>query len=191
MHLWCRSGSVPTSIVVYVHGYRDDVDSAFKSHQLAGQFAKSNAGALFLAVQAPSGPGQPVVFEGLDELLALVGAPGDLPVLVVGHSGGYRTLKAWLASPRVNEVVLLDGFYGDALPWARWLQVRPGATLRLVGQATWEKAEAWRVSLPMSLRVQVSHERAGCGHMELVTKGDWLPSVIAQSRSASAEPLRF
>ena len=179
VHLWCRPGRQPRSVVVYVHGYRDDVDSAFTNHRLAEQFAKSALDALFIAVAAPSGPGQPVMFGDLDELLRLVNAEG--PVLVLGHSGGNRTMKAWLSSPRVREVVLLDGFYGGAKPWTKWLSSKPDATLRLVGQHTWAKAEAWRVGLPAALRAQVTHERAGCPHMEIVTNGDWLPRVLRES----------
>lgn len=184
MHLWCRTQSEPQKVVVYVHGYRDDVDSAFTNHQLAAQFAKSEVDALFIAVAAPSGADQPVVFGDLDELLEWVGAPVAAPVLVIGHSGGNRTLKAWLRSSRVEEVVLLDGFYGDAAPWTRWLTERPGAVLRAVGQHTFVKAEAWRVSLPPEVREQVTHERAACGHMEIVTAGDWLPKVISESSIA-------
>lgn len=190
MHLWCRSEAEPQRVVVYVHGYRDDVDSAFTHHQLAAQFAKSEVHALFIAVAAPSGAEQAVVFFDLDELLDRVGAPVAAPVLVIGHSGGNRTLKAWLRSTRVEEVVLLDGFYGDAAPWTRWLTERPGAVLRAVGQHTFAKAEAWRGSLPVEVREQVTHQRAACGHMEIVTAGDWLPKVISESAIAGARVTR-
>jgi pimeloyl-ACP methyl ester carboxylesterase len=191
VHLWCRGNAEPTKVVVYVHGYRDDVDSAFADHQLAAQFAKSNIDALFIAVEAPSGPDQPVAFADLDALLELVGAPLHGPVLVIGHSGGFRTLKAWLKSERVQEVVVLDGFYGDTGSWERWLTARPNARLRLVGQATWDKAEAWRVSLPVGMREQVTHQRANCRHMEIVTRGSWLPRVIQESKQVAAEPGRI
>lgn len=183
VHLWCRAGSEPKSVVVYVHGYRDDVDSAFIGHRLAAQFAQSKVEALFIAVAAPSGPGQPVAFGDLDELLALVNAPAG-PVLVLGHSGGNRTLKAWLTSTRVNEVVLLDGFYGESMSWTKWLTARPNATLRVVGQHTFDKSAKWLAALRGSVRSQVKHERAGCGHMEIVTKGEWLPRVIRESSIA-------
>ncbi len=186
VHLWCRSASEPKRVVLYVHGYRDDVDSAFAGHHLAAQFAKSGVDALFIAVAAPSGPEQPVLFADVDELLALAGVSLTASVLVIGHSGGNRTLKTWLSSPRVNEVVLLDGFYGEGSSWTRWLTDRPGAKLRVVGQHTWTKAEAWRMSLPLSLRAQVTHERANCKHMEIVTNGEWLPRVIRESAIASA-----
>ena len=174
-------------MVVYVHGYRDDVDSAFEGHQLAAQFAASGLEALFIAVAAPSGPDQAVRFGDLDALLELVGAPAQLPVLVLGHSGGHRTLKAWLRSARVEEVVLLDGFYGDAAAWTRWLTARPAARLRIVGQSTWAKSAAWWVGLPIPVRQQVTHERAGCSHMDIVTRGEWVPRVLQESSLGLAE----
>lgn len=173
--------------MLYVHGYRDDVDSAFKGHQLAAQFAKSEVEALFVAVAAPSGPGQPVVFGDLDALLEELGVSAELPVLVVGHSGGNRTLKAWLASARVEEVVLLDGFYGEAASWTKWLIARPNARLRAVGQHTWGHAESWRLGLPAEVRAQVTHERAGCPHMDIVTRGEWIPRVIRESSLVARE----
>ena len=175
-------------MVVYVHGYRDDVDSAFVNHQLAAQFAKSKVDAMFIAVAAPSGPGQPVVFADLDALLSEVGVAEEVPVLVVGHSGGNRTLKAWLSSARVEEVVLLDGFYGESSSWTKWLTARPNARLRAVGQHTWNQAEGWRLGLPVEVRGQVTHERAGCPHMEIVTKGEWIPRVIRESRLSPSPP---
>lgn len=172
-------------MVVYVHGYRDDVDSAFSGHRLAEQFASSGVDALFVAVEAPSGAHQAVAFDDLDALLDEVmertGAPLPDALLLIGHSGGNRTLKAWLESDRVDEVVLLDGFYGDAAPWARWLARKPHARLRLVGQHTWDKAEAWSTRLHLTARFQVTHERARCSHMEIVTAGEWLPRVIRES----------
>lgn len=183
IHLWCRGATV-RGVVLYVHGYEDDVDSAFADHRLGAQFAKSGLEALFIAVAAPTGPGQPVAFEDLDALLEVVGVRlgGALrgPVLVVGHSGGHLTIRHWLRSPRVTEVVLLDGFYGDAAPWARWLAMRPSAKLRLIGRETWNKAEAWRLALAPRVKEQVKHERANCSHMDIVTKGDWLPRVIGE-----------
>ena len=184
VHLWCRGE--PKRVVVYVHGYRDDLDSAFINHQLAAQFAKSEVEAMFIVVAAPSGPGQPVVFEDLDALLEEVGVSAQVPVLVVGHSGGHRTLKAWLGSARVEEVVLLDGFYGESKTWTKWLTARPNAKLRAVGQHTFDHAEEWRLGLPLEVREQVKHERAGCPHMEIVTNGEWIPRVIRESSLAVA-----
>lgn len=185
MHLWCRTGSAPRAVVLYVHGYRDTVDSAFTGHALAEQFAASGVDAFFFAVAAPSGPHEAVVFGSLDSLIErlakAVGGALPEPTLLVGHSGGNRTLRAWLRSEKAKEVVVLDGFYGDAAPWTSWLDARADARLRLVGQHTHQKAEAWRAKLPGSLRARATQESARCTHMELVTKGEWLPRVIRES----------
>jgi uncharacterized protein YbjT (DUF2867 family) len=181
VHLWCRAGSEPTKIVVYVHGYRDDADSAFNNHALASQFAKSRVDALFVVVEAPSGADQPVMFGDLDELLAMIDAP-EGPVLVIGHSGGNRTLKSWLRSSRVEEVVLLDGFYGESASWTKWLTSRTSASLRIVGQHTQEKSEAWLAAQSQQVRARVTHQPAKCGHMEIITQGNWLPRVINESQ---------
>ncbi|MGV3623180.1 MAG: hypothetical protein ACO1OB_20340 [Archangium sp.] len=176
VHLWCRGEF--DSVVFYVHGYRDTVDSAFTGHALAAQFSRSQRPALFVAVAAPSGPNEKVVFDDLDALV------NELPVSVpekttlIGHSGGNRTLKAWLRSSRATDVVLLDGFYGDASAWTRWLTARPDASLRMVGQHTWERAERWRTQLPKPLRERVSHRPSHATHMEIVTAGKWIPRML-------------
>lgn len=180
IHTWRAGAAVPSMVVVYVHGYRDDADSAFEGHGLAKQFAESGVEALFVVPEAPQGPQQRVFWPDLERLLAEVarahGVPKADAVLVVAHSGGTRTVKAWLSSPRVTKVVLLDGFYGDPKPFDAWLQ--RDVELVMVGQATYAKAEAWLRALPASSRAKVTHHAAGCSHMELVTAGKWIPRLI-------------
>lgn len=182
VHLWCRGEF--ERVVFYVHGYRDDVDSAFSGHQLARQFASSGVRALFVAVAAPSGPRKPVVFGDLDALVRELSSELRMPLpertVLIGHSGGNRTLRSWLASSRATEVVLLDGFYGDATVWTRWL-TRPETSLRMVGQHTWAPAERWRQQLPRTLRERVTHVAARVSHMEIVTGGRWIPNELNES----------
>ncbi len=179
VHLWCRGEF--ERVVFYVHGYRDDVDSAFNGHHLARQFAGSNVPALFVAVAAPSGPRKPVVFGELDALVSALSSELRMTLpertVLIGHSGGNRTLKSWLTSSRATDVVLLDGFYGDAAAWTRWL-ARPETSLRMVGQHTWAPAERWRQQLPRTLRERVTHVAARVTHMKIVTGGQWLPTVL-------------
>jgi hypothetical protein len=185
IHTWRPGAAVPSTVVLYVHGYRDDADSAFVNHRLADQFAASGFDALFVVPEAPSGPQQKVFWPDLEALLTEVAAQHRAPlptsVLVIGHSGGNRTLKAWLASERVNHVVLLDGFYGDPTPFEQWLAARGGAQLIMVGQVTYAKADAWKNGLPAVARKKVAHHAAGCSHMEIVTAGKWIPAVLRPS----------
>lgn len=178
-HVWCRERF--ERVVFYVHGYRDTVDSAFEQHKLAKQFADSRLPALFIAVAAPAADVETVSFPNLDALANELSRTlrVELPdrTTLMGHSGAHRTLRAWLSSSRATDVVLLDGFYGDGATWTKWLEQR-AASLRLVGQATWDAAEAWRAELPANLQNKVTHVPAGVTHMEIVTAGDWIPRVL-------------
>ena len=185
IHTWHPGLAVPTAVVLYVHGYNDDADSAFADHHLAEQFADSGFEALFVVPEAPSGPQQRVSWPDLEELLVEVSRQHDVPlpqtVFVFGHSGGNRTLKAWLASARVNHVVLLDGFYGDPKPFENWLGGNADAQLILIGQLTFARAETWRKGLVASSRDRVEQRAAGCSHMQIVTAGKWIPHVLRAS----------
>lgn len=203
VHLWCPSGLARSleaenaagrrglqplgpDVVVYVHGYWDDVNSAFAEHRLAEQFAASGVPALFVVVSAPSGPRQPVRVRDLDGLLAELQERAGLPllagqVLIVGHSGAYRTIWPWLASARTREIVLLDAFYGATEPLERWLWRRGGERLRIVSRSTQARAEAWLGALTPPLRPWVQHELAGCSHQAIVTGGVWLERVLRES----------
>ncbi|MFT3710696.1 MAG: alpha/beta hydrolase [Archangium sp.] len=176
VHLWCRSGEV-TSVVLYVHGYRDSLDSAFVEHHLAEQFAATGLEALFVVVEAPSGPREGVVVGDLDALLLELGPVPERTVLV-GHSGGNRTLKQWLRSERAREVVLLDGMYGSTKEWSEWLARTPDARLSLVSQHTAPQASRFVAALPRALRARVSDAPAKCSHMEIVTGGKWLKATL-------------
>ncbi|MBL8910801.1 MAG: hypothetical protein JNM17_08885 [Archangium sp.] len=172
VHLWCRGDRELTSVVVYVHGYWDTADSAFDGHQLAQQFAASQLDALFVVVEAPSGPKQNVVVTDLDAMLSELKI-SDLPrrTLLIGHSGGNRTLKQWLRSDRARDVVLLDGLYGSTKEWTEWLGKNGDARLALVSQHTAPQADQFMKTAP---RAQVSNTAAGCSHMAIVKGGEWL-----------------
>jgi hypothetical protein len=179
VHLWCRGEVELTSVVVYVHGYWDTLDSAFNNHHLAEQFAASGLDALFVVVEAPSGPKDAVVVNELDALLSELGVEVPQRTLLIGHSGGNRTLKQWLRSPRAKDVVLLDGLYGSTKEWTEWLARTPGARLSLVSRHTAPQATRFLGGLPRAVRAQVSNMPAGCTHMEIVTGGKWLKTSLS------------
>lgn len=187
IHTWYSGPKVPTKVVLYVHGYYDSADSAFEKHRLADQFASSGLDTLFVVPEAPSGAGQSVSWLSLEQLLAEVAAhltiAAPASVLVLGHSGGHRTIKSWLGSPLVNRVILLDGLYGDPSPFEHWLARRNDAQLVVVSQSTLPKATAWLKLLDPSVRSRVSHRRATCSHMQIVTDGWWIPEVLREIRT--------
>ncbi len=184
IHTWYPGSAVPSKAVLYVHGYYDSADSAFEGHRLAAQFESSGVDALFVVPEAPSGAGQKIAWPQLELLLAEVathlGVPLPTSVLLLGHSGGNRTIKGWLSAPIVDRVVLLDAFYGDASPLQRWLEARVDARLVIVSQSTAPKADAWLARLTPSMTLRISHRRATCSHMQIVTAGRWIPDLVRE-----------
>ena len=99
VHVWKPQGFRPSSAgtVLYVHGYYTNVDQAVEDHKLLTQFQASGRNALFIAPEAPSWNGEDVFWPDLDALLAEVTRLSGVtipagPLVVVGHSGAYRTV---------------------------------------------------------------------------------------------------
>jgi hypothetical protein len=143
VHVWVPAGyhADGAATVVYVHGYYTDVDTAWKNHQLAEQFALSGLNALFIACEAPRGSRSPVSWTSLGELLGTVAHDAAIPapmgpVIAVGHSGAFRTLIPWLDEPWLDQVVLVDALYAELEPFRSWVEASPGHRLIDVGQDT-------------------------------------------------------
>lgn len=189
VHVWCPRDVEPELVVVYVHGYFDSVDEAFEKHGLVSQFQQSGVPALFVLVEAPTGPREQVRWKTYASLEVTLSAALERAVptrvLALGHSGGNRTLREWTREGRVTDYVLLDAFYGDATPWTRLLETVPGAQVQLVGALTHQKAETWRRSLPATYRAQVEQFVAATNHMGVVTDGRWIPRLLRQRLTRS------
>jgi hypothetical protein len=204
VHVWRPRGYRHRSAgtVIYLHGYYTDVDQAWLDHRLAEQFRKSGRNALFLVVEAPSWNGEAPFWPTLEELfsavegLAKVEIPGG-PLVVAGHSGGFRGIVPWLANPRIGEVLLLDGLYQSERSWADWLDAAPRGERRLVlvGLETAARSEAWLPSRPGAVllprvpgkarglkkaerRAPVLYMRSQDDHMAIIEKGEVLPLLL-------------
>ncbi len=119
-------------MVIYIHGYFTSVDQTWTDDHLATQFGDSGRNALFIAIEAPQSSGEDVSWNSLEDLLRTVEdrAPFPMPrgpLVVVSHSGGYRTILHWLGDPRVQHVILLDGLYGGQAEFRSWLRPHPRA----------------------------------------------------------------
>jgi len=131
VHVWVPAGyhSDGAALIVYVHGYYDDVDSAWSRHQLAEQFALSGLDAVFVACEAPTGLREPVAWRSLGELVEVVERAGVErplgPVVAVGHSGGFRTLSGWLEEPMLDVVISVDAMYAEIAPFREWVLAAP------------------------------------------------------------------
>jgi len=189
-------------VVVYVHGYYTHVDEAWYEHKLAEQFAASRRNALFIAPEAPAAPEEKPSWTSLRRLLTLVFRMARVkeptgPLVVVGHSGAYRTLVAWLDEPALHQLVLIDALYGNEPDFLDWLarERMNRMTLVVKGTAKWAdpfvKSLPYAVTLPRIPRAitDLSHSaraakllclRSQYGHFELITEGRVMPVLLGR-----------
>jgi hypothetical protein len=194
VHVWVPADyhAATAATVVFVHGYWIHVDDAWESYRLAQQFALSGINALFIAPDAPAAKWEPLAWPSLAELVRTVADSVEIAMparrlAVVGHSGAYRTLAAWLPNPALDTVVLLDAAYVDygLLPWLRGDRQR-----RLVNivYETGRYSDYLHARLPSTRRVaglserlpdaRILYVRTNAGHWQLVTDGVALPLAL-------------
>lgn len=202
IHVWIPPSYRPETgaTILYVHGYYDNADTAFVGHRLAEQFAMSALNALFIVPEAPVMTKVPVNYPSLSELLRLVEdhtgvARGMALTAAIGHSGAYRTIRAWLDEPLLDQVALIDGMYGNEDVIEAWLRASPHHRLITVGEDTLAWNEQFVRDMPETFVVdrvpptydtwppeaktaRIVYVRAQFFHMPLVTDGIVLPSVL-------------
>ncbi|XXF75640.1 hypothetical protein P2318_21575 [Myxococcaceae bacterium GXIMD 01537] len=209
VHQWKPRGyrAATAGTVIYIHGYYTNVDQAVEDHRLLEQFRASNRNALFIMPEAPCWNAEDVYWTDLDALLAeaarLSGQPQPKgPLIIVGHSGAYRTLMHWLAHPRIREIVLLDGLYRGEDELDTWLAAEPPGKRRLllVGIDTARRTEAWlsrrhpgairhrrfpQSALPESApehSAPLVYVRSRLEHMKVITEGRAVPELLRWTR---------
>jgi hypothetical protein len=186
--------------IIYLHGYYDDADSAYIGHHLPEQFAMSALNAMFIVPEAPSGNKPPINYPNLSELLRIVEdktgvSRGMALTAVVGHSGAFRTIDAWLDEPLIDTLVMVDSMYANEEMIEAWYRASPRHRLITVGEDTLQWNEQFLRDIPDMLvldRVPPTYEtwpaearisravyvRAQFMHMPLVTDGLVLPSLL-------------
>lgn len=136
----------PGVIVVFFHGNGATLERDVRDRQLVPQqISDSGANAVLLAPQmavdaADSSAGkfwQPgglkrFMEESANHLAQLTGDPssarafGNMPIVIVGYSGGFLptawSLEVGGISDRVRGVVLLDAVYGEMDKFASWIE---------------------------------------------------------------------
>jgi hypothetical protein len=135
VHVFIPDGYSGGGTVVYVHGYRDTVDSAWQNHRLQEQFQASGRDAMFIAIEAPSSSSEAVRWTNLGKLLDEVqfrtGIRPPDPVVAIAHSAGFETVAKWLSDPRLVTIFLLDALYGFVQNYLSWA-LQPGHQITLV-----------------------------------------------------------
>lgn len=208
IHVWTprRYYAGSAGVVVYVHGYYTDGDGAWAEHGLAAQFSASRRNAVFIVPEAPASIDEVPFWSELVELLDTVFQRTPLrrppgPLVVVGHSGAFRTIVPWLGEPTLKHVILLDGLYACADAFHKWLSGgngQAGNRLTLVTRGTGEWADPLLVRVPGAERVAQIPDRFGdltakqraarlldfssqYGHMEIVTSGKTIPLILRRT----------
>lgn len=216
VHVWRPHGYEASSagIIVYVHGYYTDVDTAWSKHRLVDQFDASGKNALFVVGEAPVSSDDEVTWPELGDLLRAVtaGTGQSLPrgpLIVIGHSGAYRTVVGWLDYPPVRHIILLDAMYGNEEDYLAWLEEsrgHAGRRLTIIANDTTRWAEPFvkRLAyaqtslkipetieeLPPLLRdARVLYLRSQIAHMEIVTGGKILPMILQRLKLKNLKPV--
>lgn len=204
VHVWRpRSYKPATAVtVIYLHGFYTDVDRAVLEHQLFTQFRDSGRNALFIVPEARSGRTDPVFWPDLPALLQVVERRARVKppprLVVVGHSGGYKTIVDWLDHERLEQVMLIDGLYGNDDEFHRWVEVAEAKTrqLVLIGFDTQQRTEWFLRKHPDAVKLDdlpylfdvlppqvrkaklVFFQSERFDHMGLVTNGRLLPWLL-------------
>jgi len=117
VHVWFPENydRATAGTVVYVHGYWIDADGAWRDYELARQFRMSKQNAMFVVPDAPSNNDESVQWPALSDLRRAVSRANikmpDGPVVVMGHSGAFRTVMQWVDNRVVDQIILLDALY--------------------------------------------------------------------------------
>lgn len=207
VHVWRPKNYDPDTagIVVYVHGYYTDVDTAWTDHELAKQFRDSRQNALFIVPEAPTKGGESVRWTSLGDLIRSVRRETKLVrpwghIVVVAHSGAYRTVANWLDYKHLDHLVLLDALYGYTEEFEQWYEAKGdrhklivvgGDTLRwtepfveqLGGGTTLDAIPDSYADIGKAARKsRLLYMRAQYDHMALVTNGKVIPLLLRLTR---------
>lgn len=205
VHVWRpRTFKAATAVtVIYLHGFYTDVDRAVLEHGLFTQFRDSGRNALFIVPEARSGRADPVFWSDLKALLSTVQKRTKQKVperlVVIGHSGAYKTVVDWLEHDTLEQVVLVDGLYGNDEEFRDWITAAEEEKTRqlvLVGFDTQQRTE-WFLKkhpdaaklddlpylydeLPQSVKKAkvVFFQSERFDHMGMVTSGRLLPWLL-------------
>jgi hypothetical protein len=204
VHVWIPENydRATAGTVVYVHGYWLDADGAWSGHELAKQFKRSKQNALFIVPDAPQNNDDNVKWPALKDLRKAVARANihlpDGPVVVMGHSGAFRTIMQWVDHKLVDQIILLDAMYSGESAFDEFIASGKRADdhkLIVVGAGTAQESTAFakkykfavaREKLPDSSSGFTKREkgakllyiRSQYEHMQMVTNGKVIPMLL-------------
>jgi hypothetical protein len=204
VHVWFPEGydRETAGTVIYIHGYWTDADGAWREHQLARQFRASRQNAMFVVPDAPSSNEQGVQWPALTDLRRAVTRANikmpDGPVIVMGHSGAFRTVMQWVDHRLVEQIILLDAMYAGESAFDEFIKSGKRADdhkLIVVAASTAQESKAFankykfavaREKMPDSVSGFTKRERGAkllyvrsqYEHMQIVTSKKVIPTLL-------------
>ena len=204
VHVWIPDGydRETAGTVIYVHGYYTDADGAWRDHELARQFRRSHQNAMFIVPDAPAGNDDSVQWPALKDLRRAVTRANihlpDGPVIVMGHSGAFRTVMQWVDHRLVEQIILLDAMYAGESAFDEYIDSGKRADehkLIVVAANTAQESAAFakkykfavaREKMPDTASGFTHHERTAkllyirsqYEHMSIVTSGKVIPVLL-------------
>ncbi len=204
VHVWVPDGydRETAGTVVYVHGYWTDADGAWRDHELARQFRASHQNAMFIVPDAPASNDDGVNWPALKDLRHAVTRANlhlpDGPVIVMGHSGAFRTIMQWVDHRLVEQIILLDAMYAGESAFDEYIGNGKRADehkLIVVGASTATASASFankykfavaREKMPESVSGFTHRERTAkllyirsqYEHMSIVTSGRVIPVLL-------------
>ena len=133
----------PFDLVIYFHGWSNNIDTALQQYQLKEQFYNAHRNAIFVFPEGPKNSPdsyagkweQPNFFNNymkeLDAFLKknrLIETNAVKPSMILaGHSGAYRVMAYILlfASNNCKSIILFDALYSQTEKFAVYLQTHP------------------------------------------------------------------
>ncbi|HMG22454.1 MAG TPA: hypothetical protein VK607_14075 [Kofleriaceae bacterium] len=188
--------------VIYVHGYYTDADGAWREHDLARQFKASRQNAMFIVPDAPAGNEDEVRWPALKDLRRAVTRANlhlpDGPVVVIGHSGAFRTVMQWVDHRLVDQIILLDALYAGESAFDEFIASGKRADdhkLIVVAASTAEESSSFarryrfavaRERMPSAVGgfsrrergAKLLYIRSQFEHMAIVTSGKVIPMLL-------------
>ncbi len=204
LHVWVPPNydRATAGTVVYVHGYWTDADGAWRDYKLASQFRASRQNALFIVPDAPQSNDDNVKWPALKDLRRAVARANiilpDGPVIVMGHSGAFRTIMQWVDHRLIEQIILLDAMYAGQHAFDEFIAEGKRANqhkLIVVGADTAEGSSSFikkykfavaREKVPASYgdftkrerRAKLLYIRSQYQHMSIVTSGKVIPVLL-------------
>jgi hypothetical protein len=204
VHVWIPPGydRETAGTVIYVHGYYTDADGAWREHELAKQFKASHQNAMFVVPDAPAGNDDAVQWPALTDLRRAIARANlhlpDGPMIVMGHSGAFRTVMQWVDHKLVDQIILLDALYAGEQAFDEFIGTGKRAKehkLIVVAANTAEASESFAAKYKFAVAREAMPETSGgftkvqrgarllyirsqYEHMGIVTSGKVIPILL-------------